>query len=196
MRELARHCTVWVLGAAAILSAAAAPSQAGGATQNATTSDTAKDAVTIEAFQNRVKDYVKLREKIEGSLPNLSSEATPEEIEAHKKGFQERVQAERAGAKPGDIFGADIAAYIRATLREEATRKDKKTVLEAETKGVPMRVNYPYPESKEFSQTPPTLLLRLPELPKQMKYRFVGRNLLLVDRENGLIVDFMPGAMP
>jgi hypothetical protein len=38
--------------------------------------------------------------------------------------------------------------------------------------------------------------LKLPELPKQVKYRFVGRNLLLVDSENGLIVDYMPDAFP
>jgi hypothetical protein len=43
---------------------------------------------------------------------------------------------------------------------------------------------------------PPTLLLRLPHLPKQIRYRFVGPNLLLVDRENGLIIDFMNNALP
>jgi hypothetical protein len=72
----------------------------------------------------------------------------------------------------------------------------KASVMQADTKGVPLRVNYPYPENKELTQIPPTLLLRLPELPQQVKYRFVNRNLLLVDHENGLIVDFMPGALP
>ena len=43
---------------------------------------------------------------------------------------------------------------------------------------------------------PPYLLPKLPQLPKQVKYRFVGRNLLLVDRENGLIVDYMTNALP
>ena len=43
---------------------------------------------------------------------------------------------------------------------------------------------------------PPTLLLKLPQLPKQLRYRFVNRNLLLVDRENGLIVDYMTNAIP
>jgi hypothetical protein len=38
--------------------------------------------------------------------------------------------------------------------------------------------------------------LKLPQLPKQVKYRFVGRHLLLVDRENGLIVDYMKNALP
>jgi hypothetical protein len=38
--------------------------------------------------------------------------------------------------------------------------------------------------------------LRLPQLPKQLRYRFVRQNLLLVDRENGLIVDYMTNALP
>jgi hypothetical protein len=61
---------------------------------------------------------------------------------------------------------------------------------------VPLRVNYPYPESKEFTEMPPTLLLMLPQLPKEVKYRFVGRNLLLVDRDNNVIIDYMTNALP
>jgi hypothetical protein len=59
-----------------------------------------------------------------------------------------------------------------------------------------MRINYPYPETKELTQIPPTLLLKLPQLPKELKYRFVQRNLLLVDTDNSLIVDYMLNALP
>ena len=153
------------------------------------------------AFENRVKDYVKLREGIEEKMPKLSKEAKPEEIEVHKKQLQESVRAARAGAKQGDMFTPDAAAMIRAIIREEFKGKDRvelrKTVLvEAENKGTPLRVNYPYPEVKEQLEMPPTLLLKLPQLPKQIRYRFVGRNMLLVDRENGLILDYMTDAIP
>jgi hypothetical protein len=43
---------------------------------------------------------------------------------------------------------------------------------------------------------PPTLLLRLPTLPDALKYLFVGRTLVLRDEEAGLIVDYLPNAMP
>ena len=147
-----------------------------------------------------MKEYVKLREKIEEAMPNLSKEAKPEEIEAHKKAFQEKVRAARAGVKQGDVFTPDIISHIRATIKREFKGKDLKdlreTVLEAETKGVPVRINYPYPANKELVEMPPTLLLALPQLPKQMRYRYVGNHLLLVDRENGLIVDYMVNALP
>lgn len=142
-----------------------------------------------------------MREALEEKMPALSKEAKPEEIQAHKEQFQHRVRAARVGAKPGDVFTAEAATLIRAIIKDEFKGRDRvelrKTVLsESENKAVPLRVNYPYPESQELLEMPPPLLLRLPQLPKQLRYRFVRDNLLLVDRENGLIVDYMTNAVP
>ncbi len=159
-----------------------------------------KEREMVVAFRERVKDYSKLREAIEEKMPPLAKESTPEQIQAHKTGFEKRVRAARAGARRGQLFTPAIAKYIRATIKGEFKGTELKefraSVLEADTKGVRVRVNYTYPESKELVEMPPTLLLKLPQLPKQVKYRFVGRNLLLVDRENGLIVDYMLNALP
>jgi hypothetical protein len=168
--------------------------------QESQSAEKGKSQPVVKAFEDRVKEYVKLREGLEEKMPKLSKEAKPEEIEAHKKSFQETVRSARASAKPGDIFTPDIVNYIRATIRREFKGKDLKelreTIHEAETKGVPVRVNHPYPETKELVEMPPTLLLILPQLPKQVRYRYVGRHMLLVDRENGLIIDYMLDAVP
>jgi hypothetical protein len=159
-----------------------------------------KDREMVVAFQERVKDYSKLREAIEGKMPKLSKESTPAEIDVHKKTLEQRVRSARTDAKPGQIFTPDITTFIRALIRTEFKGTERKelreTVLEADTKGVPLRVNYTYPENKELVEMSPTLLLKLPQLPKQVRYRFVGRHMLLVDRENGLIVDYMLNAIP
>lgn len=159
-----------------------------------------QDKKAVAAFDERVKAYVKLREGLEEKLPKLPKDATPEQIERHKKSFQEVVRNARAGAKHGDVFTADIAAHIRRVIKtaldSQEKREVRQTVLEAENKGVPIRVNYMYPETAELVEMPPTLLLQLPQLPKQVKFRFVRRSLLLVDRENGLIVDYMTDALP
>lgn len=158
------------------------------------------EAQTVAAFEARAKDYSKLREGLEEKLPKLPKEATPEQIAAHKTTFQEMVRQARSNARQGEVFTEDTAAAIRAMIRREYTAEQlqelRQSVMEAETDGVALRVNYPYPESKELVEMPPTLLLKLPQLPKQLRYRFVGTNLLLVDRENGLIVDYMTGALP
>jgi hypothetical protein len=154
----------------------------------------------VSDFEKRAKNYSKLRERIEGRLPNLPDEATAEQIEAHKVNFQKSVQSARRSAKQGEIFIPAAAQLIRSIIKTEFKGKDRielrEAVLEAETKGVPLKVNYPYPETKEQFEMPATLLLSLPQLPKQLRYRFVGRSLLLVDRENGVIVDYMTNALP
>ena len=160
-----------------------------------------QEKLLVDEFEKRAKEYVKLREQLEEKMPKLSKEAKPEEIEAHKKELQSRVRAARDGAKPGNIFTPEAAMFIRAKTKEEFKGKERaelrKTVLvESETKAVPLRVNYPYPESQEQLEMPPTLLLQLPQLPKQLRFRFVGSNMLLVDRENGLIIDYMTKALP
>lgn len=164
------------------------------------TSKTIEGDKIVAAFEGRVKEYAVLRERLEDKLPKLPKDATPEQIKAHKTRFEEIVRAARPEAKQGDIFTPEAAAHIRATIREmykgEKLQALREEILEAETAGVAIRVNYTYPDSKELTQIPPTLLLKLPQLPKQVKYRFVGNNLLLVDRENGLIVDYMTNPLP
>ena len=179
---------------------ASGPALAQQTPQGSQVSHPAEAGAVVTEFEARAKAYASRREAVELKLPKLAKEATPEEIEGHKAIFQEAVRLDRKDAKPGDIFTEAVAAHIRTVIKNEFQGKERAelraTVFEAQTKGVPLRVNYPYPESKELVEMPPTLLLKLPQLPKQLRYRFVGESLLLVDRENGLIVDFMTNAVP
>ena len=158
------------------------------------------DKRTLVAFENRVKSYVKLRNALKAKLPKLSKDSTPEQIESYRKTFEERMRAARMGAKNGDLFRAGVASYIRKTLRTEFQGKDRAelrdVIFDEETTGIPLRVNYTYPEKKEFAEMPATLLAKLPQVAKELRYRFVGKNLLLVDRDNNLIIDYMVDALP
>ena len=179
--------------------AAAAPASA--QTQNTQVELSAADKKVVDGFEQRVRQYVEMRERVEERLPKLPKDATPEQIETHKTSFQTLVRAARRRARRGQLFTPDAARLIRATIRDvfkgrERQELRKELLVEAENRDVPLRINYPYPETEELLEMPPTLLLRLPQLPKQVKYRFVGSNMLLVDRENGLIVDYMTNALP
>ena len=161
---------------------------------------TARDKATIKNFTARTDAFVKLRNRVRARLPKLSKDSTAEQIAAHKSAFEDAMRAARKGAKPGDIITTDTAEYIRRLIRTEFKGTErgevKKAILEAETGGVPLRVNYPYPETTEFSEVPAKLLLELPMLPKELNYRFAGRHMLLLDKENGLILDYMLNALP
>ena len=155
---------------------------------------------TATDFEKNAKEYANLRERLEQKLPKLPKKATPEQIEAHKAALLKSVQTARVGVKQGQVFTPGASTHIRELIKAEFTGRDRRelrtAVFEAETKGVPVRVNAAYPESKELMEMPPSLLLALPPLPKQVRYRFVGSNLLLVDRESNLIIDYMTNALP
>ena len=158
------------------------------------------DKVAVKRFEKRVKDYMKLRNTVKARLPKLSKDATPQQIESYRENFEAAVRNTRTGAKRGDIFNHDGSDYIRRTLKANFTGKDRmelrNIVFEGETATVKVRVNYPYPEPAEFVEMPATVLLNLPQLPPEVKYRFVGRNLLLIDSDNNLILDYMTNALP
>lgn len=144
---------------------------------------------------------MKLRERVKGNMPKLSKDSTPEQIAAFEKASVEALRVARAGAKPGDLFMPGVAQVIRTTLKTKfkpAEKKEiRKVVLDKESNiPVPLKVNYPYPEPKEFVEMPPALLLKLPQLPKEVKYRYVGRTLMLVDTDNNLIIDYLLDALP
>ncbi|MFZ0062913.1 MAG: hypothetical protein WAL47_12815 [Pyrinomonadaceae bacterium] len=161
---------------------------------------TREEKTLLNDFGKSVKQYVALRESVRKKLPPLSKDSTPEQISAFQKRFVDALRVERSYAKHGYMFTPTVADYIRAIIKTEFKGTDRvqlrETILEADTAGVPLKVNYPYPETKELTQIPPTLLLKLPQLPKEVKYRFVQRNLLLVDTDNSLIVDYMVNALP
>ena len=160
----------------------------------------AADKAAIESFEKQVKAYVELRNKSRENAPKLSKDSTPEQIHAYRTALEESIRSSRAGAKRGEVFRPEAADYIRRTLKIEFQGKDRQElheqIFETEVQGVVLRVNYPYADSAEFSEMPATLLAKLPQLPKEVRYRFVGRNMLLVDRESNVIIDFMPQAVP
>lgn len=167
-------------------------------TTTAKLSPSDKDAV--KRFERRVKDYVKVRNAVKARLPKLSKDATPAQIETYRENFEAGVRNARASAKRSDIFNHDGSDFIRRTLKVNFKGRDRvqlrEIVFDGETAGVKVRVNYPYPDQAEMVEMPATVLLNLPQLPPEVKYRFVGRNLLLVDRDTNLILDYMTNALP
>jgi hypothetical protein len=151
-------------------------------------------------FQRRVADYTSLRTRTTEGLNKLPEKATPEQIEVYKKSLQTAIRAARRTARKGDLLTPATAASIRNIIRKAyvgAARAQLRTeVMEAENKTVPVRVNGPYPEASEILEMPPKLLLLLPQLPKELRWRFVANNLLLMDNDTLLIVDYMTNALP
>lgn len=171
---------------------------AGSASGQATTASSSEGA--LAKFQERLNTYSQARARLATNLGELPARATPEQIEAHKKAFQKAVIRSRAGVRQGDFFTPDAARAIRGIITAAYTGEDRKRLRQdlfvAENKTVPVRANSPYPEAAEILEMPPALLLALPQLPKELRWRFVANNLLLMDSDLLLIVDYMTKALP
>jgi hypothetical protein len=154
----------------------------------------------VDAFEKQVNEYIELRNRIKEKAPKLSKDSTPEQINTYRTTLQNSLRSARPNAKRGEFFRPETADFIRRTLKTEFQGKDRQQlreqIFETETQGVVLQVNYPYAQSAELSEMPATLLTKLPQLPKELRYRFVGRNMLLVDRESDVIIDIMPDALP
>ena len=154
----------------------------------------AKQPHSLREFSEEVMKYAKLRQRLASKLPKLPDKATAEQIAAHRKALADLMRKERAGAKQGDIFETDSGLLLVHTIQQHLDGPEgaemKAAIRDQAPRSVPLRVNDTYPDDAPKSLMPPGLLLQLPQLPKDVEYRFVDRHLILLDVEAGLIVDY------
>ena len=159
-----------------------------------------QDARSLADFKARVDAYAALHQKVEKALPQLSKEATPQEIDRYQRSLLAGIAAARAGAKPGDLFTPPIQRTIKTLIARAFAAGNSKTLRESiqdENPGpVKLTINGAYPEAVPLANMPAELLKNLPPLPEIVEYRFVGESLILLDSWAHLIVDIIPGAMP
>ena len=56
-------------------------------------------------------------------------------------------------------------------------------------------INGTYPKERSVSTVPADILALLPQLPKDIQYRFLGRTLVLHDTRANVIIDRIPCAL-
>jgi hypothetical protein len=158
------------------------------------------DAKAMAGFLDRVNGYVAIHQKLENTLPKLSKESTPEQIDTHQRSLAKLIQDARRDAKPGDLFTPESAAVIKPLLAKVLGGPDgaaiKASIMD-ENPGVPgLKVNDRYPDSVPISTIPPQVLEGLPKLPEEMQFRFVGNDLILMDTHAHIIADVVRNAFP
>jgi hypothetical protein len=153
-----------------------------------------------QAFLQRVDDYAALHRRMEASLPPDVVTSDVEAIFARRKALAMAIRAARRDARQGDILSPPTARHFRElvaeALKKGAIRNMLAIVEEENTVHVPARVNADYPAGRSIAMMPPSLLAALPRLPPELRYGFVGRDLILWDPHAGLIVDFVANAIP
>ncbi len=166
-----------------------------------TADDAEEEREALRHFQEAVAEYVELHAKL------LAQLGTREESVAAQKALVRAIRAKRAKARQGEIFRPEVQPVLRRLIAEQLKGPDTLDAREAVLEGNPgegderpvpivARVNGVYPLGASRSTVPPSVLATLPPLPAALHYRFVGRDLILVDSVAGLIVDILPAGAP
>jgi hypothetical protein len=158
-------------------------------------------AKAIAEFEDEVKEYVELHQKLEKQLPALPNDATPAAIDEHQRALGALIQKARRGAKQGDIFERETRPILRKLLYGIFTGPDGaklRASMMDENPGpaVKLVINGRYPDTIPLSTVPPQVLQTLPQLPEELEYRFIDDRLILLDRHAHIIVDYLTGAVP
>lgn len=174
------------------------------------------DFQTFEKFQHEVQKYLELRQKLLGRIRRVARKSTGEQVAAHQQAFTEAVMAARKGAKHGMIFKPDVETAFRRILQKELAGTQGAAMIKDIKQGNPnlegnpvpqnparevmapvtVSVNVIYNEAAASSSVPPSLLLKLPLLPPELSYGFVGRALILRDAEANVILDYINDVVP
>jgi hypothetical protein len=165
------------------------------------TPDTVDEQKTLDEFQKRINQYVELHKAAEAKLPKLPTDATPEQIDKNQRELLRLISEARAGAKQGELFTPAMETLLRKHLARVFKAPDgpaiKDSVNDENPVGqVTVAVNQRYPDNIPISTMPPDLLQKLPKMPEEMEYRFVGRHLVILDTHAHLIADFVTNAIP
>jgi hypothetical protein len=169
--------------------------------QAATQAGVNPDAAVLEDFEARVDKYLEIHKDAAKGAAKLKESENPAEIKKAQDALAARIRTQRAGAKQGDIFTAEIRSRFRRLLAPEMKGeegRDAKAVMKDDAPApasIPFKVNAKYPEGQPLPTVPANVLLNLPKLPEPLEYRIIGKHLVLIDSDADIIVDYIPNAI-
>ena len=145
-------------------------------------------------FSARVWSYADLRSELEQGLPALRVTDDPAEIWRAVRALAERIRLARSQAKQGDVFTPAIAGEFKKALRLQTNADTWAALMDDNPGDGQTHINGIYPEREPLSTVPPNVLAVLPRLPDDIEYRFMGRDLILLDTRSNVIIDRVPDA--
>ena len=152
-------------------------------------------------FVDYVNYYAALQRMAIAELgpPRLCSDA--EQLLRQQRRFANAMREARPIARAGDFFTPAASRYFRARIEAVVwdTGLDVTTAIEADEGEVAVIPVLRVWEAVPWNAGPvmwPSMLRALPELPPELEYRFIGRDLVLIDMLGNLVVDVLRDALP
>jgi len=154
----------------------------------------------VKAFVESVGEYLAIRQQLYAPLPPLEVSSDAKKIWEAVEARAAALRRARAHLRMGNVFNPPVRELFRSRIRHAlaASNYDVAWLFEEMTEdGNQLR---PAAVNGRFSwrtacATPPAVLAALPALPDELQYRFVGRDLALVDADASYIVDVLPDVL-
>jgi hypothetical protein len=186
-----------ILGAVVALALAIA----GCHTKTAEETQALVDAKALLSFHDRLVTYIAVHKQAKAELGFDGIKVTndPAQIVQRQQAIAERIGMLRRKANEGELFTPEIRTYLARTLDSAYLTNPQGVTTSLEC--VPtlseqkLKPNDVYPDVLGYSMVPPTMLLHIPELPAELEYRIVNKDLLIRDVEGNMIVDVMRNAI-
>ena len=152
-----------------------------------------------KAFLDRLQDYVRYHNNVEKMVLPLVDTKDPAKIADREKALGDALIKQRPDAKPGDFFLPQYQPILLNIIKEDFAKRplaDRKALIQELPKGMSIDVNTIYPTTIALATFPGNLLQKLPQLPRQLEYRIVGRDLILRDVTGNVVVDVLRDVFP
>lgn len=163
--------------------------------------DAAADERAVATFEVRIQDYVELHRRLARAWPPAGFFANPEQDERAADMLREALRDARPQAAQAGFFTPDVADVLRFRIANALRRGDYDLAVmtwppETDDDGGRWKpeVNQPVPWGVSARRWPS--LAMLPPLPPEVAFRFIGRDLVLVDVPANLVVDVLELALP
>jgi hypothetical protein len=156
----------------------------------------------LAGFHRAVEAYVELHRALEAGLPPLEITSDPAQLRRAVDARASAIRAARAGAQAGDIFTKEGGRVLRTRIHDALDRQGVAVSVllhdmaaDDEDGEATPAVNGAFPWMGGHAMWP-FMIAALPPLPAELEYRFIGRDLVLLDVHAELIVDILPAALP
>ncbi len=146
------------------------------------------DRQTLADFQARVDRYVALHRQIEATKPPIVVSDDWSSIKESIDTLAGKIRTARASARQGDVFTPEVERWFRLTLGECLAGVDIEDFLadmnEEEWKDFALvpEVHGRWLQGAPLPTMPQHLIAVLPQLPEELQYRFMNRDLILLGR--------------
>lgn len=160
--------------------------------------DVASERVRGNAFDAQVRVYLRLRDELAVAAPPAPTRLTGSVDIDGASALAKAIGQARRNARAGDVFNRDIAQDISERVRISIAAlnpDDRQAIFDELEAPARIRVNDVLPSDLPLPPMPPRLLAQLRPLPETLQYRFLGRALVLIDIDTGLIVDVIDGVL-